>query len=363
MVSSDEASPTEVSAVSHGANTALSAFELQQAKIQEERNRKLKGLQDQFEADRKAEEEARIKAEKEKAQREKFMAVDALLKSIVMHKELELARAKAAEEEKRKAEEARIKAEQEAKRKAEEAKRKAEEEKRKAEEARIKAEQEAKRKAELEAKRKQLEEELQSTTSQLAQTEKQLDEAKETLLNRKLKRSGLDDDLAELKYQIEEIDKEIDEYSKRFSVVMVKRVDYGFFSTKGIYFDKVLVDQTNASKETIRAWNSELRKTGRVVIKEHLPEDEAKSCMEAINKANGEAIIESCYGDEDAATYADITRRHNGALKDLHDTEAAIPKADAALKEVKGNHKSLQTAFNKIKKTYDNIKIELDTLK
>jgi hypothetical protein len=356
MVSSDEASPTEVSAVSHGANTALSAFELQQAKIQEERNRKLKGLQDQFEADRKAEEEARIKAEKEKAKREKFMAVDALLRSIVMHKELELARIKAAEETKRKAEEARIKAEQEAKRKAEEAKRKAEE-------ARIKAEQEAKRKAELEAKRKQLEEELQSTMSQLAQTEKQLDEAKETLLNRKLKRSGLDDDLAELKYQIKEIDKEIDEYSKRFRVVMVKRVDYGFFSTKGIYFDKVLVDQTNASKETIRAWNSELRKSGRVVIKEHLPEDEAKSCMEAINKANGEAIIESCYGDEDAATYADITRRHNGALKDLHDTEAAIPKADAALKEAKGNHKSLQAAFNKIKNTYDNIKTELDTLK
>jgi hypothetical protein len=324
------ASNTAASAVSHHANSVLSAFELQQAKIQEERDQRIKKLKEKLEATLKAEEEASVKADNAK----------------------------------RKAEEACIKVEQEATRKAEASRIKAiEEVKRKAEEARIKAAEEANRKAKLEAKRKQLDEELQSVMSQLAQTEKQLSEAKETILNRKLKRSGLDDDLAELKYQIEEIDKEIDEYSKRFSVVMVKRVDYGFFSTKGIYFDKVLVDQTNASKETIRAWNSELRKTGRVVIKEHLPEDEAKSCMEAINKANGEAIIESCYGDKDTEIYADITRRHEGALKDLRDTEAAIPKAEAALKEAEKNYKSLQSAHNKIKKTCDNIKTELDTIK
>lgn len=227
---------------------------------------------------RHKEEEARIKAEEEAKRKA----------------EEEAARAKAAEE-------ARIKAEINAQKKAEEeAKKKAAREAARikaAEEARLLAEREAKAKAEKQAKINSLKEELSALQHKDVQLKNELDSFGHILQEKKQVLSKIENFIQDCNIRLKGIEEATAELERRFNVVLTKRVDYGFFSTKGTKFDEVLMALTGESKEQIKEWNSSLRKKKEVTISCNRDKEEASRYKSVIDQAGGEAIIESPLSD------------------------------------------------------------------
>ena len=263
--------------------------------------------------------------------------------------EAEKARIKAEEEAKRKAEEAekaRIKAEEDAKRKAEEA-----------EKARIKAEEEAKRKAEEAARRKaekeariaELQRGIAPLQNKVAEAAPGLEHAK-TLLNEKEQMVlTLESTIQESEQKIAASEKDIAAFNRRFSVILMRRVDNGLFNSKGTNFDNMLIGLTGAAKEQIKNWNQELKRSHRAVIGEQLTQTDALGWKRAIEQAGGQAIVENPYDDSEAErkmnSYTSVLDSANSAMQSAKD---ALPTAREDVERVNADYQNLLDSYNKV---------------
>ena len=300
----------------------------------------------------KEEEEARIKAEEEAKRKAE---------------EAEKARIKAEEDAKRKAEEAeraRIKAEEDAKRKTEaEAKRavKREAARKKAEEnARIKAEENARQKAEKEARIAELQRGIAPLQNKVAEAASGLELTK-TLLNEKEQMvQTLESTIQESEQKIAATEKDITAFNRRFSVILMRRVDNGLFNSKGTNFDNMLIGLTGATKEQINNWNQELKRSHRAVIGEQLMQSDAFEWKRAIEQLDGQAIVENPYDDSEAErkmnSYTSDLDSANLAMKSAKE---ALPAAREEVERANADYKNLLDSYNKVYLDMKSCEIEL----
>lgn len=281
-------------------------------------------LREQEEARRKAEEETRKKAE-EKARR----------------KAEEEARKKAEEEARRKAEEAQRK-EEEARRKAEEARRK----QKKEEEARIKEEQEAKEKAEREAKIKPIKVNLPALKEKDKELKKVLDSLNSELASKKDKLKEAKGKIAAQKEILKKSEKQLSSLENRFKVVLLKRVDYGLFTSKGQKFDEVLMKLALVSKEDIKDWNTILKKNKKVTLIENQSKEKAEHWVSTINNAGGQAQIETSKAE------TDYKSEKEGYIRKQESSKKEITKAENTLKDLKNEIENLEKRLSQIENEY-----------
>ena len=257
------------------------------------------------ERQKKAEEESKRKAEEE-----------ARRKAAEAEKAEEESKRKAEEEARRKAAEAE-KAEEDAKRKAEkEARRKAAE----AEKARIKAEEEARDQAEAEIFRQLL--------NQFAAMKPELNAARNLLAEKEQAVQMLENSIQESEQKIADTEKEIAAFNRRFRVILMRRVDNGLFNSKGTLFDNMLMGLTGATKEQIKSWDQELKRTHRVAIGAQLSQSDAFGWKNAIEQAGGQALLENPYDDTEAEK---IMGGYNASLESanriIESAKEALPAA------------------------------------
>lgn len=281
----------------------------------------------------------------------------------------EEARRKAAEEEAkaRAEEEARLKAEEEARRKAEqEARKKAEREaaRIKAEEkARLKAEKAAKDKAEKESKIGSLKKELSVAQQKESDLKKELDSILSVVREKKMELSKAEETIKDCNDKSRIIEKAEAELERRFNVVMTKRVEYGFFSSKGNKFDEVLMSLSGESKEQIKEWNSILKKNKKVTISSKQNKEEATHYKSVIDNAGGEAIIECSLSD------AEYENQKSKYAKELDYLKANLIKnqesATSLTKEIATSEKTcteIETAYKSAHLTFNKIDLEIKFL-
>ena len=323
--------------------------EIETARLQAEAE--LARLRAEEEARKKAEEEARAKAEEEariKAEEEKKRKAEeeARLKAE------EEARIKAEEEAKRKAEEDARKAE-EAKREAEEkARREAEEEARRKEGARIRAEKEAKLKAKKEARIKELERSLPELKNKDAEAKSRLNEVMREMETKKHLLENLGFRLEDITEDLEIIDSNGQSLVSRFKVVLTKRVESGLFNKKGEIFNTRLLEITEAPKERLQEWYSELKLSKRVFISDSMELTDALSWKAAIEVAGGNAEISSDITDDEAER---LMAQYQSQYQEKYTEKANIEKE---IRKVENDIAAFSPKADDVQKVYDAAHLE-----
>lgn len=271
----------------------------------------------------------------------------------------EEARKNAEKEAKRKAKEEaeRLKAEEEARKNAErEAKRQAQKEARqlKAEEdARRKAEKVVQEKAEGKIRRVQLEQQLPELQEKDTELKKELEACEQELSDKKQKQSELKASLQECNDSITEVDKKGNALERRFRVILTKRVESGFFNTKGAVFDSRLIEITKSSKEQLKEWYSELKKSGHVTISDSVELMDALSWQLAIEEEGGEAEIGRDIEDDKAE---ELLKEYEEEYKNLCTEKAYV---EDTIEKLNTEIESLENKFQTITTSYEVVHSDL----
>lgn len=219
----------------------------------------------------------------------------------------------------------------------------------------IKSEQ-AKRIEELTEQQKKLNEEVSAL-------KKATQEAQDILSSKEKELKAAQTTISESQETISTSEAELEKFFHRFSVVLLKRVDYGLFNTNGEKFDKVLIEQTGCTKEQIRTWNKELRASGKVVIGENLSRPDARSWMQAINAASGTAEVDNPYDDEEEdeiqenleTTLSEAKNALDGAQKQVAELEKVIEETSARAKKAKSECTKKEKKLATVQKELESI--------
>ena len=275
------------------------------------------------ERQKKAEEESKRKAEEE-AKRKAEEAEKARIKA-----EEDAARLKAQEE-------AKIKAEEEAKRKAEEDAIKAEEN------ARIQAEEDARLEAENKAREAEIQKQINLIQDEQAEIESGLKNAKDLCSEKVRMIQTLENTIQESEQKIADTEKEIAAFNRRYHVTLMQRVDNGLFNSKGTLFDNMLMGLTGATKEQIKSWDQELKRTHRVTIGAQLTQSDAFGWKSAIEQAGGQAIVENPYEESEA------DRKMNGYKSVLDSANQTLQSAKESLPMVRKEAEQANENYQKL---------------
>lgn len=152
---------------------------------------------------------------------------------------------------------------------------------------------------------------------------------------------------------------DIEKYNHRFSVVLLKRVDYGLFNSKGQKFDELLIQLTGCTKEQIKDLNKLLKTSGKVIIGENMLREDARRWEKAIDGASGSAMIVSPYDHleeyEEAELKEKIENTLASAKKALSDANARISRIEKEIEEAKTAASKIKSAIKKIEEQRDTV--------